>query len=322
MTTSTRSVSFLGFLLLGASALVPGSVRAVCPTDLCDCYGEAAAYRAVAADRFRATVGLARELSPPALVGSLVAGSACAIRADLAEPTNGDTQIDGDLVALTAAGSRAVRSRIAGPDGAHTVLVTGIIATGGGAVFGPVSADAIDTTGAHPGVASCQAAISDMIAASQTLAALPPSQSFDTIIVPASGELAVNAGPGVSVVNVAGKLTAFGNLRLVLQPTTDALVINTRTMFVRGSITVEGGDETKAVINLTGPGKAVIVKSNASVAPLVLAPERVVKVSTRGDIAGAFARRVFLNGASASQVHDVCATASPSGAFLDTPAAF
>lgn len=322
MTSSTHGVARLGLLLLFGSLLVAGHARAACPDQLCDCLGEAAGYRAVAADRLRAGIGLALDTNPPMQLGSIIAGDLCAGRADLAESANDSTEIQGDLYVFAGAGSRAVRSRIAGPDGANTVLVSGVIATGGGSVFGPVTANAIDTTGTHPGIASCQQAVGDMLAASQTLAALPATQIFDTIIAPVGEDLVVNAGPGVNVINVAGKVTAWGNLRFVLAPATDAVVVNAKTLFVSGAVSVEGGDETKVVINLTGRGRAVLVKTDATVAPLLLAPERVVKVSPRGDIAGALARRVFFGGSFASQLHDVCPAASPSGAFVDAPAPF
>lgn len=300
--------------LLALAALTLGvpSVRAACPDSPCDCLGEASSYRVVALDLLDARVG-----GPPYefLRGSRIEGRACAFTAKLKASTVQD------LYALAGAGEVAVRgprSNISPP------TVEDVLATGGGTVSGEVAAGTLDTTGTHPGIASCQQAAADIQAASQMLAMLSPTQVLPAIVEPYGPGFpaaTITAGPGINVVKVEGPiiLDDYDDLWVQLDPATDAVVINATKLVVRevAAISVMGGDDAKVIINIPGRGSAVVLRNALVVEPTILAPQRTARLKVANAVSTILARRVALQGAIIEPGPGVN-TCSPSGAFLDS----
>jgi hypothetical protein len=311
-------------LALLTSLVAAAAAGAACPTIPCDCLGAAAAYRAVAVRQLR--FGQGPGAASPVL--GTIWGSLCAEKMSFSEHETdaGATDIDGDVHALTGSGRTAVTAHIGRQDPGQGVMVTGVVATGGGRVIGPVLAGAIDTTGGHPGVAACQQALTDTAAASQMLAALTPTQTLPEIIVrDFSDNVQIVAGPGINVIGVDGRIALTeGNLEFVLDPATDAVILNGKTLTMRrfGDVLVTGGDASKVILNFPGSGGPIAAKDSARIRPAILAPERIVRVGSHGSFAAVFGKRVILRGSTAAIDADVCPAASPSGAFVDAPVPF
>lgn len=89
--------------------------------------------------------------------------------------------------------------------------------TGGGEITGlqfvDLNAGPPDTSGTHPRLAECQTALGDAVAASDRLAALPPTQVFGDIKIGINEEFTIDAtGGGVIAIkslNMAGGATAY-----------------------------------------------------------------------------------------------------------------
>ena len=308
MTISSGSMLAAVAAAAAVTMALSDGARAACPETPCDCVGGAAAYRVVADRLFD--------------FGSTFYGHLCTRTAQLAEPTDYGQPDDivGDLHALAGAGSVAVRGRIARQGPGDEIVVSGTLATGGGDVTGPVSAGTLDTTGTHPGITACDQAEDDIVAGSQMLAALTPTQTLPRLVIDQPGLTQFPVGPGVNVIQVDGRIAMRqGILEIVLDPGTDAVVFNARAFSMRRStrIFVSGGDATKVMINLPGPGPSVVAKSDAWITPPVLAPERTMRIKGGTRFAALFGRRVIVHQSVTD--FDTC---SPSGAFLEAPDPF
>ena len=309
MTRSQWAAFDLVEVALTLAVLAPAALHAACPTVPCDCVGAAGSYRVVTSGELSVGWGFERQLGDR--VGSVVDGDLCGQTAELTEPGDDASvaDVEGDLHVVAGAGQVAVSARIVRPEPGGSVVVSGVLATGGGSVSGPVSAGTLDTTGTHPGVGSCQQAVADIQAASQMLAALAPTQVLPRIVAGGSGPNEIVAGPGLNVVRVEGGISVVTVLYITLDPATDAVVINGESLSLKrfAQIVVVGGDDTKVVVNLPGPGAGVRMRYKASVAPMVLAPERVIRTSTGSNFAGMFGARALLRGVSVDQTFELCA---------------
>lgn len=297
------------------SALLSTPAEAACPQTPCDCLGEAGGYRVVAAEHVNAGVGMVRDASFRFPIGTIILdGDVCSTTAILGEPASDYTEIDGDLYALAGPGKVAIKARIFGPSQGDTVGAF-TNATGGGSVVGPI-AGVVDTTGTHPGIASCQQAISDVSAASQTLAGLATTISLGEVRIYDGSDVEIDAEPGVNVISagrIALKALQIGqniddsSLTINVGPTTDAVIINAASLFVGKNCALRIiGDERKVLLNLPGAGPTVLVQEDALVDATVLAPERVIRVGSRTELNAAHGRRVLLRGPFLAQSTDIC----------------
>lgn len=306
MTISSGSMRAAVAAAAAVLVALSDGARAACPDTPCDCVGGASAYRIVADRLFD--------------FDSVFYGNLCTRTAQLAEPNEDGPPEDivGDLHALAGAGSVAVRGRIARQGPGDEIVVAGALATGGGDVSGPISAGTLDTTGNHPGIAACDQAMDDIVAGSQMLAALTPTQTLPRLIVDHPGVTEFPVGPGVNVIQIDGRMVLRNeaNLHIVLDPGTDAVVFNTRAFSMRrfSRIFVVGGDATKVMINVAGSGPSVVATSDTWITPAIFAPERTVRIKG-ARFAALFGERVVLRQATT----DFVTCPSPSGAFLDPP---
>jgi hypothetical protein len=246
--------------------------------------------------------------------GSYMHGPVCTTQAKLAT-TNiyaNDGQFDPLLVATKSTGTAIV---FRGPGGGDTYghpynRVDGTIATGGGLVKDiwqdhPLEVyGAIDTTGSNPGVAACAQAMADSVAASQALAALPPTQTLGRVDVKLGQEFDIDAHGG-GVVNIEalrlegallGVEGGYGikwctgdpdpaSLNINANPG-DQVVLNVGLLKVGNCASLDLNSEATVVINVPGPGRKVQVGVQADACcdgwP-ILAPERAVVVRGSGD---------------------------------------
>jgi hypothetical protein len=302
-------------LVLSALLSTAGTAWAACPQTLCDCLGEAGGYRVVALEHVNAGVGMVRDIFYRFPIGTIILnGDVCSTTAVLGEPASDYTEIDGDLYALAGPGKIAIKARIFGPGAGETVGAE-TNATGGGSVIGPI-AGAVDTTGTHPGIASCQQAMTDVISASQTLAGLTPTLFFGETQIYDGSDVEIEAGPGVNVISVGrialkarqiGQEVDDSTLTINVGPTTEAVIINAASLGVGKNCALRiSGDERKVLINLPGGGPPVQVQEDARVDATVLAPGRVIRVGSRTELNAALGRRVLLHGPFLAQSTDIC----------------
>jgi hypothetical protein len=268
--------------------------------------------------------------------GSYIDGPVCTTTAKLATtrvyPFNQDFDpfVQPPLVATQATGTAIV---FRGPGGGDTYghpynEVNGSLATGGGAVKDiwrdhPLIVEGtLDTTGTHPAVAECVQAQGDSLAASQALAALPPTQTFGRLDIKAFDYFEIDARGG-GVINIeslrieGAKLghesggygsikwcdsaDDYGELYVYTNPG-DQVVLNVGELKVGNCAYIEYGD-SPALINVHGPGRKVQIGIQAGSYGgwPILAPERVVVVRGSGDDTSTYmdvlwARRVLFRG--------------------------
>jgi hypothetical protein len=170
--------------------------------------------------------------------------------------------------------------------GTRHAAVEGIVATGGGVVklaepdFSPL----LDTTGTHPHVARCADAAGGLASASAALAALPGPPSLGDVTVGPGQDVVLTAaaGPGIGVITV-DDLTLTGVpdgggcdqlAQVTLDGPQDILVLN-----VLGKLSLKAcgridtfGDQT--IVNVVGPGPAVLLAKTSDIRPALLAPAR------------------------------------------------
>lgn len=275
--TTTTSATSTSVTSTSSSSSTTVPFAASCPLNLCACLGEAARHALVAADRAR--ILHAQSRNPD------IAGDACATRVRVVAVPHIAPLLTRDLVALAPAPGRAVVL-------AGSVSVAGDVASGGGTVVVhdlASVAGAVDESGGHPGLATCQQALADAAGASQTLAALAPTRSLGVVRPDGFHNLA--AGPGLNVWSASEIVLRKARIDVTLDPATDALVINTPRLVVRdGGIFVHAaggawfaGDPVRVIVNVPGAGPTVVAKGvDLAVHPPILAPGRHVKLAGDG----------------------------------------
>ena len=176
------------------------------------------------------------------------------------------------------------------------IYANSVITGGGSAIVSPYTAEFIDVTGTHPDVQRCRDAQQDALAASAHFASLPPTQTFDDIILRSKTyddawmTLYAN-GPEVINVNnliLDGRQGQYDCRRYA------ELVISTNTSYVNTTVVINvfgkafiGDcayvsnylyDLANVIINVVGTGPAVKIAPDASSEVPILAPQRSVKV--------------------------------------------
>jgi hypothetical protein len=270
-----------------AVATVPAAAPAACPEVFCDCLGEAAQYQVVASDEVNMQPG-----SYPSEGNAVYDGSSafavCTttgfIKGTTAGANGGGAASVEHFVALAGPGRTAVRASSVGDVSAGPNVNVTLLVTGGGSFVGAGEADVqqLDTSGTHAQVSACTQAVADMQTASETLAALTPTQEYDKIVLTGDDELDINAGPGVNVIKV-GEIVLRSSpaflgteLRINTLPETDSVIINTGFLSVGPISRITG---SKTIINVAGPGPGVRYLRHADVDVPVLAPQRSLKIA-------------------------------------------
>ena len=321
--------------LMPATFLAPA--QATCDGhDLCACLGAAAQYGVVAANNVTmASVKIKTTVSGSVTTDLFAAStddSVCATKGSFAgafaDPDVAEAQVGLDLVLLTGAGKVAASFKggtLAGVPSAG-VSIAGDLVTGGGSLAGPATAytvvppGVIDTSGTNSNLAACRQAITDMTSASSTLAALPPTQTLQPIVLRGT-DLSIDAVAGLNVINVdsikLSRVVPRGSgsssapipsaLKINLQPTTDSVIINVKKSLVVGrdcAIDVTVGDVSKVIINLYGKKSSATIGRDAVVDPTVLVPTGAITVAVdsveAGGVGNLFGKNVTVNGAGST----------------------
>jgi choice-of-anchor A domain-containing protein len=252
--------------------------KAACPADVADCLGAANGFELIAAESF--TAKPVRIPGASYKLGTRIAGRGCARTAVLSGQGGVSSSVVHDLVLLASSG---IAGRFRGTRFYPANRVSGDLVTAGGAISGldRVQVDGVvNTTGTHPAVTECAQATADMQAASAMLAALTPTQ--DAGALEASGTvLIITAGPGVNVIRastitlrsgVVGFYELPGRLRIVGDPATESVIINTERLLVPdGDIQTMDLAPERVIVNVTGT-KPVRFGDQASIAGRILAP--------------------------------------------------
>jgi cysteine-rich repeat protein len=265
--------------------------RLPCPQSLCTCLGDAGPFTMVGT---KADVKPGRQsVSGYAYqIPATVSGSICAVVGKFSGKLDGTTEISGDVVLSGPLGRKAVGSFKGFRSYGYSypgVFVGGDLITGGGLISGAANVEVsgtTNTTGTHPLVGSCNAAILDAKAASDYFLGLPPGQSLPEVEVAAGAITTLMVGPGIQVIstpsiNIKSKryegYPIGGTLEIALDPNTTVAVINVAEKIAignAGSIVVDG-DPAAVVINVHGEsdkaGKIKIGKG-AVVDPPIVAP--------------------------------------------------
>jgi len=325
MAASTFGGKSLG--LLGAIVLVPalgiGTARAVCPDDVCDCLGQAGQF-AILGNTLIMQSGKQSQSGSAYYFPSVTDTSVCAKTGKFSGKPGGETEIGEDLLLTASSGLAATFKGYKYSGYSYEgVFIDGDLGTRGGTLKGltctsgtvgcdgPYAAVAgtTDTMAGNPRLPSCTQAMTDAQAASTTLAALAPTQTFDKVIVKDQDTFDIDAGPGTNVISI-GQLTlkpqtysgyAYGSfLSINLQDDTDSVIINVGKLQVGSAceIDVNGGDIENVIINVPGPGSSVKIKNDAVVNAAILAPGRKVLAKRNTFVANLFGSDVKIQGAN------------------------
>ena len=328
-----RKTALLFGVLIVAASTAQGAARPDCPDDVCTCLGQAAKFDVVAG---RSVKGRAAKVSASGssyVIPAGITGRACADTAAFGGSSD-DPDTVSELV-VTAPGGIAASfkaKKIYGTIDPGT-QIDGDLATGGGAIKGLAAVSvggAIDTSGTHADVAICGQAMADIQSASAMLAGLAPTQDLGSVSVTggSGSPTTIVAGPGVNVINTTGiRLKAarasYGyrdgsQLLIDMAAGTDSVIINTGKLSVGAecqvSVTGDGGDPSRIIINLVGKGSAKISK-NATVDAMILAAGGKIGVRSGSQVSRLFSGAVSIKGAQAGGLATAC---SPSGAFVDS----
>jgi hypothetical protein len=306
--TSSRPRSWCVVLAALASVVAPPSAGATCPQVVCDCLGQAAQYDVVGAAEVSmkhityVDEGAAVKAGSNAAAVCTTTGT---LKGTLAGLGDGTTSA-GTFVALAGPGLEAIR---ASSQGSGIAVFMNLLATGGATFTDTDEAEVnqLDTSGTHAQVSACTQAMADVQTASQTLAALTPTLEYEDIVLTGDDEFDINAGPGVNVIK-AGKIVlrstpAFNGatLRINTVPGTESVIINTDQLSVGYACGIQAGSNT--IINVAGAGSPVRLGRYPRVDPLILAPERIVKIVqafSPFQPSGVYARSVSMRGSGQS----------------------
>jgi hypothetical protein len=299
---ASRDSGVLGLALLALASTLAPIARAACPQTYCDCFGQAGQYSIVATESARLIWGTYRSEGSTVYESANVAGlctTAVSLKGIEAGVNTAGSVGVGTLVALAGAGSEAVRATSVGDD--FQVFVN-LLVTGGGALVGADEAevDQLDTSGTHAQLATCTQAMADIRSASQTLAALPPTLDYGSIVLTGDEQLDIDVGPGVTVIEAdkivlrASPLSYPPRLRINTVPETEAVIVNTEQFSAGYASEVQG---SRAIINVVGAGPSVRLTKYSGVAVPILAAERTVKITVPFTVMSrVYARRVFVRG--------------------------
>jgi hypothetical protein len=284
---------------------------------ICSTLGKAADWGFVASDKV--IVKAARTGYGYIRFGAYINGPLCTTQAKLANTAlykNFRPYPDAELVATQSTGTAVV---FKGPGGGATRgipdnRVVGSIATGGGAVKDLntnseynyplyVQDGIIDTSGTHPALGECAQAKTDTLAASQALAALPPTQTFGRIDVGRTEYFEIDATGG-GVINIealrlqGNVLNHYGGYSskycdesaasfYVHANAGDQVVLNIGQLKIGNCAWLDVGGTT--IVNLPGPGKKITVGVQAEgVYFPILAPERNIVITGSEDDNGTY----------------------------------
>jgi len=311
---SRRWAGLAGFAML----LAARPVSAVCPTDLCDCLGEAGHFALVGTD-----VSIRPGIPSPRVYGypvqSSVDTSVCATTADLFGKLHGETAIGDDVILTDTTGTAGELKgyRAYGGYAYPGVLIGGDLATGGGFVKGlefGVIMGATDMRGRNPRVAACARAADDAQAASTAFSLIPPTQIITNGRLVAIGAIReINATAGVNVIRFGdlilkahrqGGYTTGSVLNINLAPNTDSVIVNVTGKLAidrESQIKVNGGDIEDVIINLIGKRPSLKINADATVEPAILAPGRTVLVDSYAQTANLYAARTKIKGTTIAQ---------------------
>jgi len=297
------SFRFRSLLVLVWVAVVASDAGAACPATLCDCLGEAGRY-ALVGGQLQVKSGRISFSGYGYNVPSIIEGSVCGATGKVGGKAGGETDISADL--LFTAGPGAIAAKFKGYKyygypypGA---FVGGDVATGGGSLVNTAFAEisgVTDTSGDYSEISSCSGALVDAAAASATLAALAPTQTFDDVLVAGGETFTITGADGANVVNVVNigsinvKSRSYdgypigGTLEISLPGPNDTMILNVATSLQVGNasgILVVDGPAENVIINVHGGNlsKVKIGGHEAAIDPPILAPGD-AKVITKGD---------------------------------------
>jgi hypothetical protein len=320
-------------LILWVAAWIVGATSSAfalpanCPQKVCACLGEARRYAAVAVTELKLRnhkinygYGSFYTASP------FSNGPVCAQTATAVGSRDGAADLDDFFIAATAGAALKVKGKYVPQDG-QLLYVSHDLATGGGAIIaepGSIHVGGLtDTTGTHPGAASCQEAI-DAVAVSDELAALTPTRTLPPIVLDSS--MTIDVGPGIDVIETPSisvrPMKTFGGeylsteLLLIVAPFTQAVIINTRRVSLGAAslISVIGGSSS-VLINVVDGGP-VKMNHDVNVEASILAPRSNITARYRTHTSALFGAKITLRGAGVNREF-YPSPCSPSGAFLD-----
>jgi hypothetical protein len=227
---------------------------------------------------------------------------ACTARADFVGAVLPyDNTIAVNLVATKSTGTAVVWRQKRIQSDFETNYIEGATITGGGKVKGQEFVDArggVDTSGTHPLVATCRAAMADAPAGSAAIAALPPSQTFGTIDVAVNQLYELDAAPN-EVINIdtlvlrsarlpdplpgGPRNVCDGDNWAELDIFGGPAIINVRKLFLGDCAIIYSNSYTTGhLFNVAGRGSKVYIGVSTQVPLSVLAPERNVLIEGSG----------------------------------------
>ena len=280
-------------------------------------------YSVVAQQTFRTTIG--QYTFYPYIWGTRFSGTACTERATLHSPWFQDGQLSPGSVIATASAGTAIRF-LNGPEYAFpSPEVDGDVATAGGAVNGISAVDVyvggiVDTSGRHPAVADCAAAMADARRASAFFAALPPTQVLGNVHVHAGEVFTIHAAEN-DVIQIdslqvdSGKPTSivcdgrgeFGDLEVAGGPA----VINVTKSVRFANCSYVGYFDSPVILNVPGKGPSIRVGRTVA-GPPILAPDRTLVLNGTVDdldtyVPHAWVRKLLMSGLSSVESdEDLC----------------
>jgi hypothetical protein len=274
--------------------------------------GEAAQFDAVASVKLTMQTGLLGRGLYRYPAQAFTSASACAFKASVSG-TTAETQIGEDLILLAGPGTTAARF-VAGRGGYGGVIVENDVATAGGRLRGEAVlqvAGAIDTTGTHPRLPSCQQAMVDMQTGSAMLAALTPTVDLGSLTI-TGDDLTISVGPGLQVIT-ASRISVLpgvaegyrtGGTLTIDRSSNDPVILNVAKLRIGDLSSIFDVD----IINVPGKGPAVSLGLDAT-APAILAPARSISTKPTGDngnLNGLYGRRIRLRGAGVNPADVAC----------------
>lgn len=197
-----------------------------------------------------------------------------------------------DVVALAAVGS-AVRLAKSPPQTFGQLAISGDLVTGGGRVVNlapDIVFGTVDTSGLNPKLSPCRDALVALHTASNTLAALPATQTLGTVLVKADQTYTIDARGGAVVQIDALTLTgrrrdSYGSCSeigatLVVQGNPgDEIVLNVGRAAIDDCTEIDA--DQPFVLNVPGRGPRVRIGAAGAMgggAPAILAPDRTLFV--------------------------------------------